>query len=176
MSATPAAASTPSSTATATTTRTATATVTGSAYLEALAQFIKRHEAALASYNAPRPKPSSAAPSSPSWTTVLTLGIVPTREDVTSNGPAQRRGKEPLVLRFDPHHLYYLLLKFDEIGLPSSSSGDLDVRVEGGTTRPMMVSNPGRVAPRQCGQERRQRRREPVWEHHVWPVAHRRRR
>ncbi|KAG0656816.1 hypothetical protein C6P46_006920 [Rhodotorula mucilaginosa] len=143
MSATPAAASTPSSTATATTTRTATATVTGSAYLEALAQFIKRHEAALASYNAPRPKPSSAAPSSPSWTTVLTLGIVPTREDVTSNGPAQRRGKEPLVLRFDPHHLYYLLLKFDEIGLPSSSSGDLDVRVEGGTTRPMMVSNPG---------------------------------
>ncbi|KWU44429.1 hypothetical protein RHOSPDRAFT_25725 [Rhodotorula sp. JG-1b] len=134
MSATPAAVSTPSSPET----TTATATVTGSAYLEALAQFIKRHEAALASYNAPRPKPSSAP--SPSWTTVLTLGIVPTTED-TSSAATPRRGKEPLVLRFDPHHLYYLLLKFDEIGLPSS--GDLDVRVEGGTTRPMMVSNPG---------------------------------
>lgn len=137
MSATTAAAASTSSSPT--TTTTATATVTGSAYLEALAQFIKRHEAALASYNAPRPKPSSAP--SPSWTTVLTLGIVPTTEDTSSAAPG-RRGKEPLVLRFDPHHLYYLLLKFDEIGLPSSS-GDLDVRVEGGTTRPMMVSNPG---------------------------------
>lgn len=140
MSATPAAASTPSSPAT--TTTSTTATVTGSAYLEALAQFIKRHEAALASYNAPKPKPSSAP--SPSWTTVLTLGIVPTTSEDTTSATARRgrAGKEPLVLRFDPHHLYYLLLKFDEIGLPSSS-GDLDVRVEGGTTRPMVVSDLG---------------------------------
>ncbi|BGP56175.1 hypothetical protein JCM8202_005945 [Rhodotorula sphaerocarpa] len=120
------------------------ASITGTAYLDALAQFIRRHEAALASYNAPR---STASPA-PSWTTVLTLGIVPTADPQranggSSNGDAKRAPrpgpprKEPLVLRFDPHHLYYLLLKFDEIGLPSS--GDLDVRVEGGTTRPMMV-------------------------------------
>ncbi|POY71123.1 hypothetical protein BMF94_5880 [Rhodotorula taiwanensis] len=110
--------------------------IAGTAYLEALAQFIRRHEAALADYNAPRPRISPA----PSWTTVLTLGIVPTADPSPSDGsrsmPAPPR-KDPLVLRFDPHHLYYLLLKFDEIDLPSS--GDLDVRVEGGTTRPMMV-------------------------------------
>ncbi|GAA5885613.1 hypothetical protein JCM3774_004864 [Rhodotorula dairenensis] len=120
-------------------------TVAGSAYLEALAQYIKRHEAALASYNAPR-RVAPNPPPPPSWTTVLTLGIVPT----TTSGPEpttrstvrprpRPNSKEPLVLRFDPHHLYYLLLKFDEIGLPSS--GDLDVRVEGGTTRPMMVEH-----------------------------------
>ncbi|GAA5992289.1 hypothetical protein JCM10908_000408 [Rhodotorula pacifica] len=123
--------------------------IAGTDYLEALAQFIRRHEAALASYNAPRAKVSPA----PSWTTVLTLGIVPTAASFSSTngngrGPSPARRptpppprKEPLVLRFDPHHLYYLLLKFDEIGLPSS--GDLDVRVEGGTTRPMMVDYSG---------------------------------
>lgn len=106
--------------------------VTESDYLSALARFIRTHEAALAAYYAPRPTHTAHAP--PSWTTVLTLGIVPTSADSSSPPPPRR---DPLVLKFDPHHLYYLLLKFDELGIPNM--GELDVEVEGGTTRPMSV-------------------------------------
>ncbi|BGP48974.1 hypothetical protein JCM10450v2_004853 [Rhodotorula kratochvilovae] len=102
-------------------------------YLTALSRFIRTHEAALAAYYAPRPK-QKAAPS-PSWTTVLTLGIVPTADSASTPPPPPRRN--PLVLKFDPHHLYYLLLKFDELAIPGT--GELDVAVEGGPTRPMSV-------------------------------------
>ncbi|GAA5890620.1 hypothetical protein JCM8208_004937 [Rhodotorula glutinis] len=113
-------------------------------YLAALSRFIKTHEAALAAYYAPRAKHKAHAP--PSWTTVLTLGIVPTADSPSPPPPPRRR--QPLVLKFDPHHLYYLLLKFDELGIPNT--GELDVPVEGGTTRPMIVdysSVPGGGAP-----------------------------
>ncbi|GAA5924172.1 hypothetical protein JCM3775_005613 [Rhodotorula graminis] len=113
-------------------------------YLAALSRFIKTHEAALAAYYTPRSKHKSHAP--PSWTTVLTLGIVPTADSPSPPPPPPRR--PPLVLNFDPHHLYYLLLRFDELGIPNT--GELDVPVEGGTTRPMMVdysSVPGGRAP-----------------------------
>ena len=102
-------------------------------YLAALSRFIKTHEAALAAYYAPRTKHKTHAP--PSWATVLSLGIVPTADSPSPPPPPPRR--QPLVLKFDPHHLYYLLLKFDELGIPNT--GELDVPVEGGTTRPMMV-------------------------------------
>ncbi|BGP16973.1 hypothetical protein JCM10213_007419 [Rhodosporidiobolus nylandii] len=111
--------------------------ITGSAYLSSLARFIRQHETALASYYAPRAR--APVQQNPSWTTVLTLGIVPTAAESSSTTspppPAQR--KDPLVLRFDPHHLYYLLLKFDELGIPGA--GELDVKVDGGTSRPMSV-------------------------------------
>ncbi|GAA5848338.1 hypothetical protein JCM9279_001015 [Rhodotorula babjevae] len=102
-------------------------------YLAALSRFIKTHETALAAYYAPRTEQKAHAP--PSWTTVLTLGIVPTADSPSPPPPPPRR--QPLVLKFDPHHLYYLLLKFDELGIPNT--GELDVPVEGGTTRPMIV-------------------------------------
>ncbi|GAA6051125.1 hypothetical protein JCM3770_004727 [Rhodotorula araucariae] len=102
-------------------------------YLAALSRFIRTHESALAAYYAPQPRQKAAPP--PSWTTVLTLGIVPTTDSASSPSPPPRR--DPFVLKFDPHHLYYLLLKFDELGI--SGAGELDVAVEGGTTRPMSV-------------------------------------
>lgn len=108
--------------------------LSGPEYLSALARFIKQHEAALAAYYAPRPKQQRVA-STPSWTTVLSLGILPGPEVPLSPSPSPR--KDPLVLNFDPHHLYYLLLKFDELGI--AGLGDVDVKVEGGTSRPMMV-------------------------------------
>ncbi|GEM07927.1 leucine rich repeat domain containing protein [Rhodotorula toruloides] len=109
--------------------------LSGPAYLSALARFIKQHESALATYYAPRPKQRQVA-TAPSWTTVLSLGILPGPEvPLSPSSPPPR--KDPLVLNFDPHHLYYLLLKFDELGI--AGLGDLDVKVEGGTSRPMMV-------------------------------------
>ncbi|GJN91195.1 hypothetical protein Rhopal_004213-T1 [Rhodotorula paludigena] len=92
----------------------------------------------MAPYYAPRPR--HKAPPPPSWTTVLTLGIVPTADSPsTPSRPPPPR--DPLVLKFDPHHLYYLLLKFDELGM--TGTGDLDVKVEGGTSRPMSVDFSG---------------------------------
>ncbi|KAL7342622.1 hypothetical protein BJY59DRAFT_528748 [Rhodotorula toruloides] len=108
--------------------------LSGPEYLSALARFIKQHESALAAYYAPRPKRHQVA-TAPSWTTVLSLGILPGPEVPLSPPPPPR--KDPLVLNFDPHHLYYLLLKLDELGI--AGLGDLDVKVEGGTSRPMMV-------------------------------------
>ncbi|GAA6032520.1 hypothetical protein JCM8097_004797 [Rhodosporidiobolus ruineniae] len=116
--------------------------ISGPDYLSALAAFIRTHESSLANYYAPRPK-QARTHTPPSWTTVLTLGIVPTAESSSSPGSAPRAPspapprRDPLVLKFDPHHLYYLLLKFDELGI--SGAGDLDVKVDGGTSRPMSV-------------------------------------
>lgn len=113
--------------------------ISGPAYLSALSAFIKQHEASLANYYAPRPRNPPRQHTPPSWATVLTLGIVPTAEGGASSSsptpPPPRR--DPLVLKFDPHHLYYLLLKFDELGI--SGAGELDVKIDGGTSRPMSV-------------------------------------
>ncbi|GAA6002880.1 hypothetical protein JCM10207_001880 [Rhodosporidiobolus poonsookiae] len=121
------------------------ASIAGPDYLAALARFIRTHESALANFYAPRPRTKQPPP--PSWTTVLTLGIVPTAE--SSSSPAPRPPppprRDPLVLKFDPHHLYYLLLKFDELGIPGA--GDLDVKVDGGTSRPMSVDYSALVPP-----------------------------
>ncbi|ORY89792.1 hypothetical protein BCR35DRAFT_350219 [Leucosporidium creatinivorum] len=100
-------------------------TVEGSTYIHALASYIRQHESKLADFVRRAP-----APTAPSWATILTLGIV------ASEVPLER--KAPLILRFDPHHLYYLLLKFDEVGIPNI--GSLDVRIEGGASRPMSVN------------------------------------
>jgi hypothetical protein len=112
--------------------------ISGPAYLTALSSFIKTHEQALANYYQPRPPRNvKAAHAPPSWTTVLTLGIVPTAESSSPSSTPPPPRRDPLVLKFDPHHLYYLLLKFDELGI--SGAGELDVKVDGGTSRPMSV-------------------------------------
>ncbi|GAA5836734.1 hypothetical protein JCM11251_002711 [Rhodosporidiobolus azoricus] len=111
--------------------------ISGTEYLSSLASFIRKHESSLANYYAPRSR--SKTPPPPSWATVLTLGIVPTAEGSSSPAPPPPPPprRDPLVLKFDPHHLYYLLLKFDELAIPGV--GDLDVKVDGGTSRPMSV-------------------------------------
>ncbi|GAA5861061.1 hypothetical protein JCM1840_003067 [Sporobolomyces johnsonii] len=130
------------------------ASIPGPAYLSALSRFIRTHEAALAAYYAPRAPASSyqlspgGGGSGPSWTTILSLGILPDAPSPSSPSSSPRKStrtptppaitkREPLVLEFDPHHLYYLLLKFDELALPIG--GELDIKVEGGHARPMSV-------------------------------------
>ncbi|GAA5975359.1 hypothetical protein JCM11641_005952 [Rhodosporidiobolus odoratus] len=122
--------------------------ISGPTYLSSLARFIRTHEHALANYYAPRPSTTRHKPPPPGWTTVLTLGIVPTAESSSSPTPSPTPippRKDPLVLKFDPHHLYYLLLKFDELGI--AGAGELDVRVEGGTSRPMSVDYSALLPP-----------------------------
>ncbi|SCV70118.1 BQ2448_1512 [Microbotryum intermedium] len=107
-------------------------TVQGGSYITALASFVRRHESKLADF-VRRPAPSRS--SLPSWSSILSLGIIAT-PDPASPVPSHQR-KAPLVLEFDPHHLYFLLLKFDELGI--ANLGDLDVRIQGGVHRPMMI-------------------------------------
>ncbi|GAA5935276.1 leucine-rich repeat domain-containing protein [Sporobolomyces koalae] len=122
------------------------ASISGPAYLSALSKFISTHEAALAAYYAPRssvPTRTSSngitSSSGPSWGTILTLGILPDPAAFPASSPSPSVRRDPLVLHFDPHHLYYILLKFDELGL---STGDaLDVKVEGGYSTPMTVDH-----------------------------------
>ncbi|GAA5967463.1 hypothetical protein JCM21900_004841 [Sporobolomyces salmonicolor] len=130
------------------------ASIPGPAYLSALSRFIRTHEAALAAYHAPRRPASSSLLSpgggapGPSWTTILSLGILPDASSPSSPSSSPRKStrtptppavqkREPLVLEFDPHHIYYLLLKFDELALPTG--GELDIKVEGGYARPMSI-------------------------------------
>lgn len=102
--------------------------VDGSVYINALASYIRQHESKLADFVR-----RGAPPTAPSWTTLLTLGVI------SSEVPIER--KPPLILRFDPHHLYYLLLKFDEMGV--EGIGSLDVLIDGGPSRPMSVNYGG---------------------------------
>lgn len=102
---------------------------TGPEYISSLASYIRTHDTTLA-----LPAPRAPAPSSfsnLSWTTLLTLGAIST---VASPNPQQT------ILQLDPHHLYYLLLKFEEIGI--DGIGSLDSQIElpigvGSLTRPL---------------------------------------
>ena len=100
----------------------------GNLYINALASYIRQHESKLADFERRGPPPTA-----PSWTTLLTLGVI------SSDVPIER--KPPLILRFDPHHLYYLLLKFDEMGV--EGIGSLDVLIDGGPSRPMSINYGG---------------------------------
>ncbi|SGZ26893.1 BQ5605_C025g09988 [Microbotryum silenes-dioicae] len=107
-------------------------TVQGGSYITELASFVRRHESKLADFGR-RPTPSSS--SLPAWSSILSLGIIASSD--ASSPVASHQRKAPLVLEFDPHHLYFLLLKFDELGI--ANLGDLDVRIQGGVHRPMMI-------------------------------------
>ncbi|GAA5846294.1 hypothetical protein JCM5353_001049 [Sporobolomyces roseus] len=130
------------------------ASISGPAYLSALSKFITTHESALAAYYAPRLRHSASnggtiggGGGGPSWGTILTLGILPDSPAAAPSSGNSRRPlpstatprKDPLVLQFDPHHLYYILLKFDELGL--STGDELDIKVDGGHARPMSVDH-----------------------------------
>lgn len=113
----------------------------GTAYINALASYLRQNERKLADAAFGRRVP---APTAPSWTTLLTFGIVSSEVALPV--------KPPLILRFDPHHLYYLLLKFDELGV--NGIGSLDVLVDGGVTRPMSIDYGGRNLPLTLGRQR----------------------
>ncbi|KAM0789500.1 hypothetical protein ACM66B_000319 [Microbotryomycetes sp. NB124-2] len=104
--------------------------IDGSSYITALAQYIKQHEHKLADFV--NHKHRLVKPQA-SWTTVLTLGIVAHSSQTSTANNKQ----SPLVLRFDPHHLYYMLLKFDELGIPNL--GPLDCTIAGGYSKPMTM-------------------------------------
>lgn len=102
--------------------------VDGTTYIHTLTSYVRQHESKLAEYGRRRPTQTV-----PTWTTIFTLGVISSEIPVSP--------KPPLILRFDPHHLYYLLLKFDEARMGGSGGiGSLDVRIEGGPTRPMSVN------------------------------------
>jgi len=90
--------------------------ISGELYIHALADYIRKHESAFADFVRTGP-----AKTGPSWTAILTLGVISSEVAV----PA----KAKLVLSLDCHHLYFLLLKFDELAIPGL--GPLDLAVTG---------------------------------------------
>ena len=86
-------------------------------YLRALARYVRTHERAFADVLLPANR-RVASSGTMSWM----LG---------GTAPA------PLVLPLDPHHLAYLLLRFEEAGVPTSSLGSVDTALEAAPSRPM---------------------------------------
>ncbi|GAA5905828.1 leucine-rich repeat domain-containing protein [Sporobolomyces salmoneus] len=146
------------------------ATTSGADYLSSLSRFIQTHESSLAAYyglpsaSASRRTNASNAPvggggGGPSWGTILSLGILPSSSE-TNPSPASSLTtprREPVVLKFDPHHLYYILLKFDELGLPISGQEEeedsLNIKLERGKThsKPMILEPPRSQATTSTG-------------------------
>lgn len=116
--------------------------MTGSQYISALAAYIRTHEASLAAYNRPTAPPLPPASfSNLSWTTLLTLGAISTPS--ASAQPAIPQ----TILKLDPHHLYYLLLKFEEIGIDGIGSLDSQIELPIGVatlTRPLSYAQDDR--------------------------------
>ncbi|KAK4054212.1 hypothetical protein OIV83_001238 [Microbotryomycetes sp. JL201] len=117
------------------------AAVDGATYVQALANYIKQHERKLADF-VNHQYANRKHTSAPSWTSILTLGIAASGSSPASTSSPAQAGTTgpkqlPLVLRFDPHHLYYMLLRFDELGIPKL--GPLSSKVDGGHARPMTL-------------------------------------
>ncbi|VDB87415.1 unnamed protein product [Peniophora sp. CBMAI 1063] len=100
---------------------------TGDAYIRRMATFVRTNEARLAEGGPPRrrrPRSSTATNGAmynpASWFSGAT------------SAPADNRPK-PLTFSIDTHHLFYLLIRMEALGLPV---GSLDVRVEN-ASRPM---------------------------------------
>lgn len=112
-----------------TTTTASSSTSPPQTYLHQLAQSIRQHQFALAAAAAlpSRRHPSSSSSSPPgqssSWST---LGALTTGFGLLPSISASTNSSAPLTLTLDPHHLYYLLLKFEEIGL---QPGSLDINL-----------------------------------------------
>ena len=91
----------------------------GDAYVATLARYVRTHERAFADVLLPANR-RVASGGAMSWM----LG-----------GAAV--AQSPLVLPLDPHHLAYLLLRFEEAGVPTSSLGSVDTALEAAPSRPM---------------------------------------
>ena len=94
------------------------ATIDGDAYLIAFAKWLRAHERRLGQATAANLLPGRRVVSQ-SW-------LAPTAKDV-----------KPLTLQIDPHHLCYLLLRFEEAGLAANHTGPLDLPLDAPLTRPL---------------------------------------
>ncbi|KAI0071482.1 hypothetical protein K474DRAFT_1668977 [Panus rudis PR-1116 ss-1] len=106
----------------------------GDDYIRRIAAFIRANEHGLAAATLIRKRPRKGANASdPAPTSFLNpLGWFTGGE----SGPATASAK-PVILSFDVHHLFYLLMRMEAIGL---DVGSLDVRVEN-PSRPMNYVN-----------------------------------
>ncbi|KAI0358687.1 hypothetical protein OH77DRAFT_1474521 [Trametes cingulata] len=101
----------------------------GDDYIRRTAEFIRTHEAGLAAAVPVRRRRTKAAQSSE-------VSVFNPATWFSSDASAVANAK-PVVLSFDPHHLFYLLMRMEALGL---DVGSLDVRVDN-PARPMNYIN-----------------------------------
>jgi hypothetical protein len=96
----------------------------GDDYLRRIAAFIRTHEASLAKAGFTRTRRVSSA----------TNGAPSTFNPITwFNPPTSTSPSKPLVLSLDTHHLFYILMRLEAIGI---NVGSLDIKVDN-PSRPM---------------------------------------
>ncbi|KAH9810228.1 hypothetical protein DFH28DRAFT_1132384 [Melampsora americana] len=93
-------------------------------YIQKLSQHIRYHESSLAAATLnstlqPRRHASSSSlsPSSSSSSAWSSLSNLTHGFGLLNSTLSSSSSSNPLTLNLDPHHLYYLLLKFEEIGI-----------------------------------------------------------
>ncbi|TBU41770.1 L domain-like protein [Dichomitus squalens] len=97
----------------------------GDEYIRRIAEYIRTHEAGLAAAAPLRRRPSKV--SKPSEVSVLNpLGWFASNPNAVANA-------KPVVLAFDFHHLFYLLMRMEALGY---QVGSLDIKVDS-PSRPM---------------------------------------
>ncbi|OSD07096.1 hypothetical protein PYCCODRAFT_1404032 [Trametes coccinea BRFM310] len=101
----------------------------GDEYIRRIADFIRTHEAGLAAAAPIRKRRTKAAPSSEA-------SVFNPVSWFSSDSSAVANAK-PVILTFDHHHLFYLLMRMEALGL---EVGSLDVKVDN-PARPMNYIN-----------------------------------
>lgn len=105
----------------------------GDDYIRRIATYIRTHEQRLAAAAIPRRRRAKGADDSGA-------SIFNPFGWFAGEGAAEHPDVKPLVLAFDVHHLYYLFMRMEALGLPV---GSLDIKVEN-PARPMnYISIPG---------------------------------
>ncbi|PWZ02062.1 L domain-like protein [Testicularia cyperi] len=115
--------------------------INGDQWVADYARWIRVHEAKLgdagrrALTQAPKPPSSASSASQPAsglsstfWS-VVSLGTITSASGHTvpaATAAASQAGLRPMLLRQNPHNLYYLLIRFEALGLPV---GPLDVKI-----------------------------------------------
>ncbi|KAH9858972.1 hypothetical protein C2E23DRAFT_800788 [Lenzites betulinus] len=101
----------------------------GDEYIRRIAEFIRTHEAGLAAAAPVRRRRTKAAQSSD-------VSVFNPVSWFSSDVSAASNAK-PVILSFDPHHLFYLLMRMEALGL---DVGSLDIKVDS-PARPMNYIN-----------------------------------
>ncbi|KAF7793940.1 hypothetical protein EIP86_005063 [Pleurotus ostreatoroseus] len=109
----------------------------GDDYIRRIAAYIRTHQQRLAAAAIPRRRRARPAHPDGAGTSLFDpFGWFAAAPDTSAAPP----NVKPLVLAFDAHHLYYLLMRMEAVGL---AVGSLDVKVES-PARPMnYISIPG---------------------------------
>ena len=108
----------------------------GDDYIRRYASIIRAHEQRLADWRARRPGASQGYFLNPfSWGAPSSAATgANTNANANARGGASAvRRPPPTVLSLDPHHLYYLLIRFEALGI---EIGTLDIRLRS-TSRPL---------------------------------------